>query len=325
MRIVIIGFIGIGNGYNYQLALTFEQMGHQVIVIDVADIGSFLPPEEVKPCIFMGKPISLKPIERIYKPNLIFIEQSHLAFVNDIDTPVWSNTRECSFPPSVLRPDIFSYGHPEIKRLYQSWFKWDCFNIRSPIFLQTGVNPDYFDIVEKDIEEPIYIGHHNDPEFQALSINMIFDRFAKRWLSDIPKILHKSKIIKVMDIPVSNEEYKDYTQRAKKMVIYTVPYHILSRRIWEAAVCRCLLIIHCFDDFQEDFYRKLGFNESNCFFFRNIEDLDNLNLNYKCDEKIKNAYDLVINNYTYKHVVLKILEEFEKYLKELEDFVKKNE
>jgi len=322
MRIIIIGYLGL-NGYTYNLALSFENLGHQVIVIDIRMVAKFIPPEDFKTCIYMGKPISLKPIEKLYKPNLIFITHTHLNFANDVDTPVWFNMRECSFPPNVLRPDIFSYGHPETRRLYESWFKWDAFNTRTPIFLPTGVMPDYFDVVEKDIEEPIYIGHHNDPEFQTLSINMIFDRFAKQWLSDIPEILHKSKIVKVMDIPVLNEQYKDYMQRAKKMVIYTVPYHILTRRIWEAAICRSMLIIHCFDDFQEDFYRSLGFNETNCIFFRTIKELDSIDLSYDT-QKVESAYNLVKNNYTYKHLVKRIIKEFEKYMNELKEFIDKN-
>ena len=96
-------------------------------------------------------------------------------------------------------------------------------------------------------------------------------------------------------------------------------YH--SRRLFEAAACKTMLVIYCPDEPSKDIYKKHGLTHGfNCIMFDDITKLKNLYILYKNKRKkiVERAYDWVMTIHTFEIRAIELEKVFVKLLENIQ-------
>ena len=304
--IIIIGYKA-ENTFEKCLVKELESRGHYVALYTAHSIYNQVAAFEREDYMSNTKSISLFSFfKKYYRFGLDFIIicQTGLSFINDIHIPVFYYHRELTMPPKCVNPTYIIMQLPESRDYLRTQHMPMWGQARSRQFVWPAGDPSVFNPTrEKDLKGINYIGWYEaaftyklDPIWNEMMHNAL----------DIPiwateqKLCTTHKDGNVKTSPTFNE-YRDYLERSEALLIVTLRWVYLTRRMIEAAMCKTLPILWIHNDKSEKAHNKIGFyHRKNCIMFREKEELETISwTKEELKEMTENAYNLVIKDHTY--------------------------
>ena len=311
-KIVILGKWNGPNHFVYQLGKELEKRKHEVVYLSRYDMFKEIPAYDLKECTENKKPIPLRPIEYYHSPDFIFVEQQYTRYDNNCKyAKVIYHHREYTHFPDLLNPDMILWAYSHRGEFYESYFPYAYSKIEHKAKLFCAVNMNMFKPAKKIYKGIIDIGWHIEAwRFQLangpVAIKVIQEQID--FWEEAEKVGATTRFPPDIDL----EQYKVIMSGSEATLIDGGYYGWYTRRVYEAAAMKTLMVIHIYTDDQIIDYRHRGLiNGEHYIAIRNIEELKKVSRELELGmidvkEITENAYEWV-KTQTYKKRADKLL------------------
>jgi len=322
-----IAFIGFPtpNGMALQLSDDLAKRGHKVYFADALKYAmnyctrrlkdkkdDYIPLQE----FLMGRLLTLNELDAEFPGvefDVIFIEQANLCFDNDYrndETLVIYYHRDLPGTFNCHIPDLLLYRFEESKLFLRVYHRYAWYKIKYKTRFLNGVYPPlYKSDAKKKFKDLVWVGTYRSFESYIDSDVIQHDyyinnKLIKDWARDNDLITVFENAPK---IPF--EMYKYLIERSEGVLICPGLNAYITRKCYEAGVCRCVMVVWVQNDKAQKVYDDWGLIDCfNCFLFRSKEDLIRISEIIRSEEPndvelkegIKdNAYKWATENHTY--------------------------
>lgn len=304
MRITIVGSKGTGKGAHFSegLAKAFDKMNHKVYFYDPLDFCD--KNEQVH-----GKPIPISVFNK--NSDLIFIDQCNFQFKRDfdaLDVITMYNHKYLHRHPRVYYPDVMFHACEPFRDFFvRQEHKWYCYNVQRHEILYPAVDPDLYDIKEKDIKMIIGIGFRRS--FNSwLKASGIAEGATNKLIEKEVDVFKDS--FKFYDTPITDDEYKDLVSRACATWFPIPSNQYITRRMLEAMICRTVCFMKIEDKQHEQVLENMGYKRSIDYVgVDKVEQIRHHGAYIHSDNEYlaEKAYETTIKNHTYESRAKQIL------------------
>jgi hypothetical protein len=314
-NIGIIGYEG-ANSWAPLMAEAFNKLKYEVTHFSISRIRDAMDPLTKDDYLQWKRPFSIKSAIHGYEDRLdiLFVEQSFIHFMNDIEIPVVYHHTELTTPLTVRHPDYLSMKIPEMENFIHSYHPWEYHQIRYHYYhFPQAYPPHYANDFPKDI--PIsYIGAPAD----------MFDR-KRDWVWNLmcQPMWNIEEHIKLWanpkvyvyddqdDEPATHAVYNEMMARSQFVVLTAHMGVYIGRRHMEALACKTIPIIWTENGEAKRWLNQLGFieegKEQNCYFFSDTAQLKALIETVEYDAEIaERGYKMLTEHHTPGHRALMI-------------------
>jgi len=343
-------FINIDNkyGFSQQIGKVLGDMGHDVLIAGCLEtIVEYLnskdnpPTRAVNFFSTMGNPFSLHEYLKFHGVNdsdldLIFVEQAMFYFKKGVvdETLGWDG-HEVETPVVFYHRDLWSEGfmkHPDVDLLlYRFWNhrtsmqyvdRKTWWMTKYKLLFKNAVNPALFNPdKEKEYKGLNFVGTQYPLEKYMTKDFVQHDYYRETY--NLVEYCREHEIAVVHDYhDMKFPMYRTILQKCEAMLFVPGKRAYRSRRLFEAAACKVMLVVYCPDEFSKQVYQKDGLKHGhNCVMFDDVTKLKNVYILYKNKRKkiVERAYDWVMTQHTFdiraielEKVFLKLLENIEK-------------
>ena len=342
-------FINIDNkyGFSQQIGKVLGNMGHDVIIAGclytiVEYLNSKDNPVNRGVAYFssMGNPFSLYEFLKFHDIDdndldLIFVEQAMFYFKKGVkdETLSWDGS-EVQTPVIFYHRDLWSEAfmkHPDVDLLlYRFWnhrtslqyvdrITW--WMTKYKLLFKNAVNPALFNPDrDKEYKGLNFIGTQY-PLAKYLTKDFVQHDYYKD-THDIVEYCREHEIATIHDYhEMKFPIYRAILEKCEAMLFVPGKRAYRSRRLFEAAACKTMLIIYCPDSFSKQVYQKDGLTHGvNCVMFDDITKLKNVYILYKNKRKkiIEKAYEWVLNQHSFEVRAIELEKVFYKLLENIE-------
>ena len=322
-----IAFIGFPtpNGMALQLSEDLAKRGHRVYFSDALKYAmnyctrrlkdkkkDYIPLKE----FLMGKLLTLNELDVEFPGvefDVIFIEQANLCFQNDYrndDTIVVYYHRDLPGTFNCIIPDLLLYRFEESKLFLRVNHRHAWYTSKYKTRFLNGVYPPlYKSNAKKKFKDLVWIGTYRPLEEYINSDVIQHDyyinnKLIKDWARD-------NDLITVFETAnkIPFEMYKYLLERSEGLLINPGLNAYITRKCYEAGVCRTVMVVWVQNDKAQKIYDDWGLVDCfNCFLFRSKEDLvrisEIIRSEEPCDVELReslkdNAYRWATENHTY--------------------------
>lgn len=320
-KVLIIGpRIHKGCHFSENIYYAFQEKGYDVQLLPLEEMGYRDP----KMAIYKEKRVSFllsKALEYCKeKPDLVLIDEAAWYFYHDLDIPVFYFHREFKRPPVVYYPDVAFFWHYRFAEYFKRTFAphWAA-NIPKIEVMDIAFNTKDYKPKKKQYKGITLIAGreslNNCIEMNELTaVAMLYQS-----MQEIQKVIKMG--IRYIEDPqggLTDERFREVLPQCEATWIQMPIRQFVSRRILEAMACKVLCIIKIENDEHEDILFRMGFqNGVHYIKIDELEELKELNSNWdysQIEYMIENAYDVVINNHTYKHRVDFIVQMYQDWM-----------
>jgi len=311
MNIFIIGSRYI-NSTTIQLPKMLGMLGCKVVgFIDTFAFAQRYQQEhpkfDVNACFKKGGflPISFykELVDKKSKFDCIVVEQNGYSFTNDVDVPVIYYHRDTPTPLFMFDMDILLYrfkametqilkDHPEI------WGN----GIMKAQWLNGVDVYEFLHTKKKEFKGINWIGWGRPFEYYWQYPDQIeYYKFARF----VAEEADKKKLITRHKAPIPYLKYKDILQRSEAVLIVPGNGSYVTRKIYEAAVSKTLIVLWVQDNDAMAAYKRIGLVPNhNCVMFRSLDQLAQIKGKWdiipeKKKQIVKNAFYWVSNHHTW--------------------------
>ena len=341
-------FVNIANSYAFsqKMCFAFKRLGHTTHLIEslqtiVDYLNSKKNPISINFFSAMGNPFSIKELIKFkgYKEedlDLIFIEQGMFYFEKNAYCPPlgWTTLTPLTVPVVYYHRDLWNevfmrfsdlllyrFANHRTALQYVSRQVWS--NTIFKLQFRNAVDlRDWDPNREKEYKGLNFIGTRIPLERYLARDYVQRDYYKDTY--DIVEYCREHKIAQVHDYyKMKFPEYHAILERCEALLFIPGKNAYLSRRLYEAAACKCMLFMYVPSEFAKlQYERVLGLTHGlNCVMFENKEQLKNLWIMYKNKRKkiVENAYEWVSKSHTYDLRALELEKVFYQLLKKLEE------
>jgi len=312
-KIVMIGKWNGPNHFIYQMGKELKKRGHEIIHISRYDMLKEIQAYDLAECTEYKKPIPLRIVEYYHSPDIIFSTQQYMRYDNDCKySKVIYHHREYTNHPDILNPDMMLWGYPYREQFYMMYFPYEYHLCKHKYDLFCGVNLRDFKPAKKIYDGLMDIGWHIEAwRFKVVNgpvAEFVIEQQEKFW-----EEATKKGITERIPPDIDLEQYKVFLAGSKFLLIDGGYYGWYTRRVYEAAACKTVMVIRIYNDDQIKKYNEDGLIDGkNCIFVRNIDELAEVSKKiakneYDYQTLADNAYEWV-KNHTYKKRADRLLE-----------------
>lgn len=242
--------------------------------------------------------------------DIIFVEQNGFAFKNDVDIPIIYYHRDIPTALFMEDMDILLYRFKSMEGVISKEYPhiWNN-GIHKQQFLN-GVDMASFSHDFEKIHKGInWIGWKHTFEYYW---DYPKQKEYYQHVKDIVLEAKERKLIKYHEHGIPYLEYRKILMQSEAVLIIPGKDAYVTRKIYEAAASRTLIVLYVQDYKAKEIYDNLGLIDGvNCLMFTNVDELESIK-NFFKDVKIKtytdNAYDWVKNNHTWDHRAKELIE-----------------
>lgn len=305
-----------------------DELGHtvyiagclQTIVNYLTSIGN---PAETPVAYYskMGNKFSLKTFIDFYKIkeadlDLIFVEQAMFYYKNDVDVPVIYYHRDLWTECFMTDADLLLYRFWNHRTAIQ-YVSRNVWWAMPHLQFRNAVNPVHYDFTkEKEFKGLNFIGTQKSLESYMIQDFVQRDYYKETY--DIVEYCRKEGLAEIHDYQRMHfPEYKEILEKCESVLFVPGKNAYHSRRLYEAACAKAMLVIYTPDEFAKGIYNKLGLKHGyNCVMFDDIKKLKNIFILYKNKRKkiIERAYEWIENAHTFKIRAKQLEGVFERFL-----------
>jgi glycosyltransferase involved in cell wall biosynthesis len=237
------------------------------------------------------------------KFDCVFIEQNGYNFNNDIDVPVIYYHRDTPTPLFMKDMDILLYRfksmEKEISKQHPKVWGNGCMKVK----WLNGVDVyGFLHVKKKEFSGINWVGWSNTFEYYWNFPKQIeYYKFVRHIVEESDK----KKLIVRHKAPIPYSKYKDILQKSEAVLIVPGNGSYVTRKLYEAAVSKTLIVLWVQNDDAMEIYKNIGLVPNyNCIMFKTIEQLEQikkkwLNIPKKKREIVRNAFDWVVSNHTW--------------------------
>lgn len=341
-------FINIDNkyGFSQQIGKVLGDMGHEIFIIEcLGGIISYLTSKgnpETRPVAYfssMGNPFSLHELLKFHgvkddELDVIFVEQAMFYFEKGVIdlTLKWDGT-QVQTPVVFYHRDLWSEGfmkYPHVDLLlYRFWNhrtslqysdRRTWWMTKYKLLFKNAVNPTLFNPdKEKEYKGLNFVGTQY-PLAKYLTKDFIQHDYY-RDTYDIVEYCREHEVAVIHDYhQMKFPIYREILQKCESVLFIPGKRAYHSRRLFEAAASKTMLVIYCPDDYSKQVYQKHGLKHGfNCVMFDDVTKLKNVYILYKSKRKkiIERAYDWVMMQHTFEVRAIKLEKVFDKLLENI--------
>ena len=270
-----------------------------------------IQPYDMSECEENKKPITLRGLEYKYDPDFIFIEQNYMRYKNDCKkTPVIYHHREYTHFPDMVDPDILLFGYPCREEVFNYYYPYEYYQIPIIDNLWNGVDMDYFKPKKKVFKGLLDIGWQLK-YWQFAEVNGIFARSVIREQERFSKWADKHGLTKRFKPPIGLDKYRELLMGAEAILIDGGTYGWLTRRVFEAAACKTIMVIRVYNKEQFEFYKNIGLKAGKNYIpLANPYEVEEIDLDGK-EVLAENAYEWV-KDHTYEKRAKELIKQYER-------------
>ena len=308
---------------NFFKALKKTEYGNNLVSIVLQlYIDKFYNHDIKKNFLFKKKKIAFKMSNLPRNFDIYFIDGTKNLLINDLpkEKLVIYFHKDLFSTFLVDNPDIILYRfiktHPLLMRLFYPQMYYKTLEKKHPFFF--AIDPDRFDVVEKDIKGVSYLG----PRFDLVArqprnfIQQVsYDSHAK-----IIKFLRKNKISGQFKEICSRSYYLERVNRLQARIIIPADYSYETRLLYEAAYMGTVMILYIQnDDAEQLFAEYFHFRRNREYIgFSEPEELIDICKNlrkYNLGKLTRNARKAVDTYHTFDKRVEQLIKIIEEYYK----------
>lgn len=331
-------FINIDNSYGFSQKMRhcLKRLGHKVeLILCLSSIVAYLNAKgnpQLRPTSFysaMGNPFSIYELITFkgFDPeefDIIFMEQAMFYYEKDVYDPYmgWNKYREFKTPVIYYHRDLWNecfirffdlllyrFANHRTSLQYVSRAVWGNTPFKLQ-FLNAVSLKDWDYKKEKEYKGLNYVGTQ-----RPLERYMVGDYVQRDYLIDtyaITEYCRNNDIATIHDYyKMKFAEYHYILERCEALLFIPGRNAYLSRRLYEAAACKCMLFIYVQSEFapgipngfaKQQYEKILGLTHGlNCVMFDDMKKLKNLWIMYKNKraKMVQKAYEWVQNRHTY--------------------------
>jgi hypothetical protein len=247
-----------------------------------------------------------------WKPQLIIVDECGFYWDNFTGIPIFYQHREFKRQPSVFHPTIAFFWHQGIINYYKKMFmpNWMA-QVASKQVLYIAVDPNMHQPEKKEYKGVSGIGYREDlgnmniPEYSNV---------ADIELLCLEEEQFKETGLRYFDTPVTDQKYRETLPKCEALWIPLSIRQYTTRRMLEAMICKTLCIIKIENEEHEKVLEDMGYKNGEHYI--GINEIKEIKEMYKFpnnkEEIIENAYQVTLENHTYKNrldQIVKIYEE----------------
>lgn len=303
------------NNFHVRMKHELKKMGHEVTFIHSDEALQFVQSYELLEVQNNHKPISLKPFEYKYNPDVIMVDQTYRVFKNDCENTAWVVYRQREFThfPDMLNPDVLYQGYPMRNEVFKMYYPYEYSKINIKGNLFCAVDPELFPVPnqEKSFKGLQDIGW-NVKYWQLATCNGPFAKVFIEEQERFSRECRKEGLVNSWEAPIDFDKYREILRNSSAILIDGGYYGWLTRRIFEAAASKTLMVIRIYSPEQLGFYGEIGLNDK-AMFINCIEDIEALPLKIETEVRynkiVEKAYKWVMENHTYRHRAEQLVED----------------
>ena len=204
--------------------------------------------------------------------DYIIVEQNGFHFYNDVDIPVIYYHRDIPTPLFMLDMDILLYRFTEMERVIAKDYPkiWGNGIVKKKWL--NGVRPENFAEELPKIYEGInWIGWQKPFSYYwKLPAQAEYYKHAK----EICDYAREHFLIQYHEHGIRYPEAKRILQQSEAVLVIPGTKAYVTRKIYEAAMCKTLIVLHVQNDEALEIYTEIGLiHNKNCIMFRKKEEL----------------------------------------------------
>jgi hypothetical protein len=334
-----IAFIGFNspNGMATRLGEDLVKRGHNIYFIDTLTYAMNyctrrLNQKEYIPldAFLKGKLLTLKELGVEFPGvdfDVIFIEQANLRFENDYEnkeTVVIYYHRDLPGTFNCVIPDLLLFRFESAKLFLEVYHRYEWYNsIYKTRFLNGIYPPLYNPKAKKKFKDLVWIGLYRPMEYYMNKDVIQHDyyihtKLIKDWAKEKGIIMVFESNSKVIPPNYTYEDcdripfplYKHILERSEGILIIPGRNAYVTRKCYEAAVCRTVIVLWVQNERARKVYEEWGLVDClNCYLFNSKEDLELISEMIRSEDLVDvavregikdNAYKWVMENHTYK-------------------------
>ena len=325
-------FINVENyhGFSQYIAEELKKLGHEVVIFDKLrsavgemSLQSLIP--NMNYHVNKGNPLSLANFLKFVRPivgeldyDLIFLEQALIYWDNDVDIPVVYYHRDIWSECFMKNPDMLLYRfkkHRDSLR-YISRRTWGM--TRWKLRFLNGVHlPRFKPNRRKDFKGLNFISTRI-PFKNYMKMDLVQADYY-RHVYRMMETMKKKGIATVHDYEkMEFPEYKEVLERCEAVVTIHGKDAPVTRRAYETAACRGIMVLWLQNDESKRTYEEIGLKHGyNCLMFRKVNQLPQI---WKvCNNRkaiAQKGFEWVQNRHTYEVRAKELEKVFEDFLRE---------
>ena len=244
------------------------------------------------------------------KFDVMFVEQNGFRFYNDLGIPVIYYHRDIPTPLFMTDMDILLYRFKKMEEIIEEENPklWSNGIYKKRFLNAVGMN-QFEHNLPKIYEGINWIGWEKPFEFYW---NMPEQKAYYEHVKVIVDYARKNFLINYHPHGIAYSEAKRILQQSEAVLIIPGNEAYVTRKIYEAAVAKTMVILYIQNSLAEQIFKEIGLKHGvNCIMFSKKEALKGIALNFNSfpkEEIIKNAYNWVKDNHTWAHRAKELIE-----------------
>jgi glycosyltransferase involved in cell wall biosynthesis len=279
------------------------------------------PEIDIEACFKGDKTLPISFYEEIKPKNVkfdcVFVEQNGYSFNNDIDVPVIYYHRDTPTPLFMKDMDILLYRFKSMEKTISKRHPEVWGNGVMKTQWLNGVDIYGFLHDQKKIFSGInWIGWSNTFEYYwGFPDQIEYYKFVRHIVEDSDK----KKLIVRHKAPIPYFKYKDILQKSEAVLIIPGNGSYVTRKIYEAAVSKTLIVLWVQNEQAMEAYENIGLVANyNCVMFKTINQLEQIEKKWNDfpklrKEMVKNAFEWVVSNHTWLNRARELINIINKY------------
>jgi len=337
LNIVFLGF-NSANGMATRLGEDLVKRGHNIYFVDTLTYAMNICTRRIKQKDYVpleaylkGKLLTLKELGVEFPKvqfDVIFIEQANLRFENDYDnkeTVVIYYHRDLPGTFNCVTPDLLLFRFESSKLFLEVYHRFEWYNSIYKMRFLNGIYPPLYNSkAKKKFKDLVWIGLYRPMEWYMDKDVIQHDyylhtKLIKDWAKE-KELITTFETGDKIPFPL----YKHVLERSEGVLIIPGRNAYVTRKCYEAAVCRTVIVLWVQNEQARKVYEEWGLVDClNCYLFNSKEDLEAISEMIRSEEKedvdiregIKdNAYRWVMENHTYKVRATRLLELIKKVI-----------